>query len=156
MKALMILAGLLLVACAGPPESYSIDTELSPAEVVVVRDAVAAWCDAVGYCPDERAVVDRGAFRVVDHIPHSHVANCPAGQDCQVVARNHDNDEVWIRRNRNIGDDMGAFWTVIAHEIGHYCIDGHTTTGLMAARHTPGEPLEIDDVAIRAWREGCP
>lgn len=155
MKALMIIAALILVACGRtPPEAISFDPELSQAQVEIARDAVDAWCDAVGWCPQESTWTDSGRFIVVGHIDQGAASRkCPPGAKCEVSAQNTGGNVDILRGNQ--ADEGDRFWILVAHEIGHYCVEGHTKTGLMSAVHDSGEPLTIDPVAAQAWREGC-
>lgn len=144
MKALALF---LLCACgATPPEFFSIDPAFSPEQAETIRSAVSSWCEAVGYCPEERAA-PRGRFIAVDSLPE--VFDCPEGSVCKRTGHN-DGDNVRLVPR----DDLSALWLVAAHEFGHYCAE-HTAFGLMAARHSPGDALTIDAEAIAAWKEGC-
>jgi hypothetical protein len=149
---LIALALVLFVGCANPPEYYSIDPAFSPAEAEVIRDAVAARCDATDYCPTEAAVTDRGAINLVDHIKNTGADHCPKGHTC-IVAGHNDGDSMRIARDRP--GSLDELWLTVAHEMGHYC-SGHTKRGLMAAVHEEdSEPLIIDQTAINAWFDGC-
>lgn len=137
-----------------PPDHVSIQPGFSEAETTVIRSALDAWCEAVGWCPPDAIWVDRGRIELVDHIDQGDAPKlCSPGKTCQVSAEN-DGDNVNVLRDRHVRD-LDTLWIEVAHEIGHYCT-GHTATGLMSAVHDDGEPLVIDDVAIAAWRAGCP
>ncbi len=138
-----------------PPAYYAIDSEFPEEQRETIRAAYDAWCEAEGYCPQEAIWADRGRVMLIDDLPENEYTekHCPPGRECTTSGHNTGGDNVVVARNRARGDDLGALWVVVAHEIGHYCTE-HTKTGLMAAAQD--EPiLEIDQVAIRAWERGC-
>lgn len=154
--AYLLMAAGLISGCGTPPppDHVSIQPGFSESETTVIRSALDAWCDAVGWCPSDAIWVDRGRIELVDHIDQGDAPKlCSTGKTCQVSAEN-DGDNVNVLRDRHVRD-LDTLWIEVAHEIGHYCT-GHTATGLMAAVHDAGEPLVIDDVAVAAWRAGCP
>lgn len=149
----------LLTACGAPepPRFISIDSEFSEPERETIRDAVDAWCQSdAHWCPEEIVGrVERGRFELVDDLPEDGytLKVCPADKTCTTSGHN-DGDNVRVARNRpSLGLD--ALWLIAAHESGHFCKDGHTKTGLMAAAHKPADVLEVDETAVRAWKDGC-
>lgn len=153
---LVDLATLAIAGCAPlePPPHVVYDRDMTAMQRSVAETAVSAWCDAVGYCPDPAAWAERGRIDARDiALDGGDMSRCPAGAVCERPAHN-DGDNISFSPKSITAQDPDRFWRALAHEIGHYCT-GHTHTGLMAPVHTPGEPLEIDDVAIRAWNRGC-
>ncbi len=150
--ACIILFLILLFGCAGrePPPTLHISEDFSAAEAETIRSAFDAWCEAVGYCPDEAPGV-YGSI-VTAYGLRKRPDMC---EGCYVDA---DNTGVLIRilADAPARKDLGALWVRIAHEIGHYCNTEHTETGLMApVRPLRGEPMIIDAAAIALWKEGC-
>lgn len=140
-----------------PPETFSIDSDFSPAEAAVIRDAVDAWCEAVGWCPEETDDAEARGRYVRSFVTGKEPGpgkNCPGYNDTwRVVIA--DQRGAW-------GGNLDMLWEIAAHETGHWCavagtgVDGmgHTESGLMAAEQR--EPvLTIDYRAIRAWQDGC-
>lgn len=158
MTRLLVAAALALVACGAPepPRYISIDSEFSEAERETIRAAVYDWCASdARWCPEEIGWAERGRFELVDDLPEDDYTRrvCPADKTCTTSGHN-DGDNVRIARNRpSLGLD--ALWLIAAHEAGHFCKDGHTKHGLMAAAHKPADVLEVDDEAVRAWKAGC-
>jgi len=152
----LLCAALALAACGppSPPAFYSIDSEFSGPERETIRSTVDAWCESdARWCPEEIGWAEHGAFVLVGDLEERSV--CASLDGCVTGGRNTGDGRVLIARNRHEADNLDALWLIAAHEAGHYCKDGHTKTGLMAAVHTPADALEIDDEAVRAWREGC-
>jgi hypothetical protein len=145
---------ILLAACAPettPPETFSIDADFPEPVAETIRDAVDAWCDAVGWCPEETSdTTARGRFVFSE-------ATVKASDQGDVAGFNDGWRIVLIPGERSL--DM--VWSNVAHEIGHWCSrqggtdgQGHTADGLLAAvQHEPH--MEIDPGAVRAWRDGC-
>lgn len=139
-----------------PPDVYSIDPSFAAAEHEVIRDAVSAWCDKVGWCPEEvpsgttmwgNISLAYGGFEP------EHPEDMVEGGSVEAHTVNHGNIQVWA--DSPMRGDLPFLWTIVAHELGHFCIDNHTKHGLMSAVHGPGDALAIDDDAAQAWREGC-
>lgn len=152
------MLALVLFGCATrePPGTFSIGDGFSVEEKEVIRAATDAWCDKVGWCPEEVAATGWGNIELVfGGFQMQHPEDCPEGDTCSVDAHNGgERVQVWADSPRR--GDLEYFWVIVAHELGHYCISEHPDTGLMSPRHEPGsDPLSIDDVAARAWREGC-
>ena len=151
----MLLAAIAMQMGCGPqppPDHISISSDFSTPEAETIRSAIDDWCDAVGWCPLEVIRAERGRVLLLDDLPER--KPCPVGTTCSTAA-NNDGDTIKVARNRMAAEDMTQLWVAVAHEIGHYCIRGHTGTGLMAEYHRIGDPVEIDQVAINAWRAGC-
>lgn len=135
-----------------PPETISIDSDFSSAEAEVIRDAVSAWCDAVEWCPEETSnVMARGRFVRTYTTGHE-------SSEGRVPAYNAD----WRIVVAPEGERLDMLWTIVAHEIGHWCttpgsgVDGmgHTDDGLMKTVHY--EPwMLVDQAAIASWLDGC-
>lgn len=135
-----------LFACGAPPDVFSVDPDLG-VRAEVVRDAVDAWCVAVGYCPTEQTWAGDapGSIRLVDAVP-------PGRNGRPLVGKNL-GDRIILDRGAAAETELDRLWVIIAHEIGHYCAD-HTKTGLMVD-HDIGQAPEVDGVAAGAWRAGC-
>jgi hypothetical protein len=157
MRHFVIALALLFVACAPqePPAYISIDPSFSEGERETILAAVDTWCERAGWCPELALWSERGRFELVDTLEAHDMAACPEGRDCVVSGRN-DGDRVRIARDRPLPEDMGVLFTIAAHEIGHFCTE-HTSSGLMAAFQQASEgALDVDDVAVAAWHDGCP
>lgn len=138
---------------AEPPETISIDPDFSVEEADTIRSATDAWCGAVGWCPKETDEVSaRGRISRTDVTGRESALGLVVGY----------NDTWRIVLAPGVAR-TGMFWTMVAHEIGHWCttagmgVDGlgHTRTGLMAAvQRSPAGAIDAD--AVRLWREGCP
>lgn len=155
-----ILLALSLVCCGwpnDPPDFFVIDSEFPEEQHEAIRAAFDGWCEAVGYCPTEALWADRGRVMLVDDLPEDDYTrrHCPEGRTCQTNATNSGGDNVKVARQRVLPDDMASLWYTVAHEIGHYCTE-HTKAGLMAAVGADDREYVIDDVAVAAWRSGCP
>lgn len=112
-----------------------------------------AWCDKVGWCPEEVDETIDGSFVLAYGSLHPQVDETIDGE---VSGRNSGHGYIQVRADGRARGQLDYLWIVAAHELGHYCTD-HLSTGLMAAEHTVGaDPLEIDDAAAEAWRAGCP
>lgn len=155
LTALMLSATLLACGREPPPDFLSIDSAFSEAEAETIRSAADAWCDAVGWCPEEVIWADRGRITLVDDLPSTNeaVRACPPGATCTVSARWLSGGNILIARNRLYPDDLGWLWTYTAHEMGHHCSD-HLDTGLMSTLAFASANT-IDDAAIKSWRQGC-
>ncbi len=145
--------------CAPAPEAprfYSISREFPADQAEVIRDVVAAWCEASGDCPEESLFSENAHFELVDDLPESArtLRDCPEGATC-IVNANEGNGAIRIARNREPGLDV--LWRIAAHEWGHLCIDGHRDeSALMSAYQDHAGDAVIDDEAVAAWRAGCP
>lgn len=139
-----------------PPDVYSIDPSFTAAEHEVIRDAVSAWCDKVGWCPEETTEPTLWGNISAAHGVRAleHPQDCPAGATCTVNAHN-DGANVQVMVDSPDNSDLDFLWTNVAHEIGHFCVDQHTQHGLMSAVHGAGEAPTIDDESARAFRDGC-
>jgi hypothetical protein len=145
---------------ATPAEAHAAGL-LTPAEAAVVRDAVAAWCDATdgAWCAVEAAAADRGAFAVVAHLRPEDPGACPTGRTCFVAGHN-DGDRVQVAADvldvgdGSVPDPLAELWRTAAHEWGHFCTD-HLRTGLMVAVHASDSPLVVDAAAVAAVKDGC-
>lgn len=148
----LIVLVLLLSACGrSAPEHFSIDEAFSEGERQTILAAADAWCDAVGWCPTEARYVERGNIGLVDALPReSHDDPC----DTCVISGRNNGDRILIARNRPAPEDLGNLWTIVAHELGHFCTD-HTEMGLMAAIQDVGKRAEIDAESRQAWLDGC-
>ena len=153
----LLLGCALAFGCAAPepPRYFSVDSDFGEGERETIHATVDAWCDAVGWCPEEALWSDRGRVMLVDHLPHDEETRsaCPDGLTCGVFGRN-DGDVVRIARDRIEPDNMAVLFVITAHEIGHFCTE-HTTAGLMAAVQTHASEPVIDAEAAEAWRSGC-
>ena len=67
-----LLGALMLFGCSGSgpsaPAFYSISREFAPEEREVIRDAVAAWCEKTGDCPEEALFSEDAHFELVDDL----------------------------------------------------------------------------------------
>lgn len=157
MKLAALVLTLLVCACNGSqaPHFYSFGEGFSNAEREVIRDAVAAWCEASGDCPRESMFSEDAHFILVDDLPEDERTEraCPDGATCSTNA-NEGHGRIRIARNRAPGLDV--LWRIAAHEWGHICIDGHPDGSvLMSAYQAPEGALEVDAGAVRLWHEGC-
>lgn len=159
MKTILLLVALILVACGQEPPRYvSISSNFSEDQRAVIEDALLAWCDETGWCPEIALWTDRGRIEAVPLIEMDAEdrANCPKGETCKVAGHN-DGDNVQLATFAWEAGPVHA-WRTVAHELGHYCTD-HTKHGLMNPTHGYGEPTfedaSIDEDAREAWREGC-
>lgn len=141
-----------------PPDYYSIDSEFSEPQKGTIRAAFDDWCREADYCPTEALWADRGRVILVDDLPEDDYTrdHCPEGMRCTTSGTNSQGDVILIAKNRPMADDLAQFWFVVAHEVGHYCIQEHTATGLMIATGGQDDTPEIDALAVRRWHEGCP
>jgi hypothetical protein len=133
--------------CAGgPPQSLSFDPLFSQETRDAGAEAVAAWCDAVGWCPT--IVPNQGEshfVRVAGPKPQN-AGGLVEGRNGGYLIEMWDED--WLPED--------AF-AMFAHEMGHFQIDGHPSYQgrLMSKRYVQGSGLhEIDQEAIDAWRAG--
>jgi hypothetical protein len=155
MRNVVLVLILLAFGCAAPdrhpPSTITIDPALSAAEQETIRSTVDAWCDAVGWCPTERAWTGdgEGRFELVDDLSERDIV-CPEGMQCEVAGRNN-GERVAIAANRTGADDMALLWVIVAHEIGHFCHAGHVEHGLMSPYVGRGSLTEIDAEAVRFW-----
>lgn len=154
MRALFLVAA-VVVGCAGgerdasPPGTFSIDSEFSAEQAGVLRAGVAAWCDAVGWCPEEVTYSERGRFILArDYVRDS--------ADDQSSAYLEGKGNIFINAGSGAGRDLHRLWLVATHEAGHYGIDGHPVEppSLMAAGISKTLPREIDEASRQAWCDG--
>lgn len=157
MKNAIFLFVLFLGACGSTaPAYYSIDSSFSLEQREALRDAVDAWCEATGDCPEEALFSEEAHFRLVDDLPErDHVKDiCPPDAEC-IVNGAESRGDIRIARNRQEPNSLHRLWRVAAHEYGHVCIDDHTKGGLLSTLQDHEGPLEVDAEAVRAWRKGC-
>lgn len=157
-RAIALLILLLGTACGREaPRHFSVDDSFSEAEQETIRAAVAAWCDAAGWCPAETLWAENARFELVDHIEDaSDDPGCRSESGCMVGGRNKGDGRILVARDRPRADDLGLLWSIVAHEAGHFCTE-HTDSGLMSAYMAPDSgAMEIDSVAVDAWHAGCP
>lgn len=144
------LLGLALVGCAGvaPPDSVHIDPGFSEDERATIRDALGAWCDAVGWCPTEAP--DGAPIELVATLTPDDL-ECPRGA-CAVGGINT-GEGLQVAQDAQL--TLDRLWMIIAHEAGHFCNPRHAAHGLMAYYHE-GAVLKVDSEAVALWHEGCP
>ena len=143
------------------PRTLWVDPGFSVEERAVLDDALAAWCEAVAWCPE--VVEDRdeaeAAIGVVDDFEARYPDRVARGSQAF-------NDGETIRVAPYAASwGLDALWHVFAHELGHFCVAGHVGVpeqdNLMAttvAVDADGAWLlstSIDAAAIEAWRAGC-
>jgi hypothetical protein len=138
---------LILFACQpGPPKHYSIDDDFSVYQTAVIETAFEEWCDTVGYCPEKVSYSERG--RVVK------VMNYTAKDRINGSHGHNGGSNIYIDGKSEAMEKPAVLWLIVAHEIGHYCIDGHPVDepSLMAARvHEPNTQLIVDKASANAW-----
>lgn len=152
---------LVLAACAAPatpPESYQIDPKFSTDQANDIRLAFSAWCEQVSYCPVEvpwetdHARADwAGKVFLADGYWFENLTD-------DTAAFNRD-PYIAFRLGHPELPHYDNFLRTAMHEIGHYCIAGHTSDGTLMAEQTytveMANPLEIDREALDAWEDGC-
>lgn len=142
--------------CAMPsaPSHYSIDSDFPAEAQAVIHEAVAAWCDATGDCPEYVELrAERGHFALVDAPYLEQVSDGADGRARAVFASESGGN---IRIASGVLDKgLDVLWTVAAHEYGHLCIEGHPNAAGVMASYEPSS-LAIDAEAVEAWRAGCP
>lgn len=162
MRALFCLA-LVVFGCADPepPRFYSIDDEFSDEQEALIDDAFAAWGDAVSYRPTKVLWSDKGRVYADHGLPNrteGSVAFCDVGR-WSWRELGEPLQEIHVDVNHIISQPgyLDWFWLAVAHEIGHYRIDGHLGAGLMVRKweqeQMPG--LCIDVSAATAWCDGA-
>jgi hypothetical protein len=149
---LVVLLLLTMCGCGGqvPPRHYSLDSSFNEAERETVRAAVQEWCDAAAWCPMEALFSEDAHFQMVDSLGRS---VSTGGEEGKVAGKNMGDGRILIARDRP--GDLDTLFIVAAHEIGHLCTE-HTSSGLMADFHVPGEGETVDEIAVAAWHAGCP
>lgn len=152
MFACVFLLGAILFGCSGlnPPDAISIDPDFSADQRIAIMSAADAWCQAVGWCPAERAwiqfPIQEGAIRKVEgEALHARKGGQRGGH----------NDGWSVVIDSWLAEQPTLLWIAVAHELGHYCIEHHTRHGIMAGIQDDSRPLEIDEEAVRAWHDGC-
>ncbi len=142
---LWIVAFLLTACSPGLPEEIRIEKGFSLAQEAAIRDAAEQWCDATAgqWCPQIMGAGSVGAAPIRPLLSAEYEAT--ANPHSWSVNRGEKKILVDI-------DEMNAHpdfaWQVFAHELGHFAIEGHTPTGLMAAQ--PTTPVYCIDSAAAA------
>jgi hypothetical protein len=151
---------ILLSACMplpDPPSHYSIDSEFSDYQADLIRLAESAWCDAIGYCAEEVAWTNHGAFLF---IPDFH-ARFPGHPDWQSFNCLGDQGDTHCTKRWDIYVDgygpfvnQPMFLRMMMHEIGHYGSPNHLESGLMmeVIPWQANVDTTIDQDAVDAWR----
>ena len=155
----LIPALLLNLACNSLPPPAAITVNASTPDVVARSIVVArdAWCVAdVGWCPE---IVEWGGAEVV--VTRWDGAGKPGGPGETLE------ETGWIGPAAHADawrvEVVPEFVTdldlpgVLAHEFGHFCLDGHVgASALMRPEHVdPIQPI-VDAAAASAWRRHCP
>lgn len=151
-----VALGLLLVACSvgapPPPTTFSIDSAFSPEQSAVLRDGMTAWCDSVGWCPEEVTYSERGRFILATDYVHD-------TDDDTSSAYNDNNTNIYVDAGSSSATNLHTLWLVATHEAGHWGIEGHPVEppALMAAEVHSKSPLVIDNASRSAWcaEQGC-
>lgn len=146
MRALLLVVTVLLAACgANPPESLVIDPAFSADQRVVIDEALAQWCDAVGWCP--RIDLDGSAQgRIEADFNYRRHGLSEGG-----AAFNDGGGAIYVDMNHWVMDKPVWFMQAVMHEAGHYGAFKHAREGLMAADMGQSELPCLDDAAVRLW-----
>ena len=145
---LIVLVLLLIAGCypypVDVPDEVSIDNSFSPAQQVVIRDAMEAWCRVEGYCPVEVpfTVARKNGAIILD----TNYARHGRAQDSAAF---ESQGRVIVNADHSALEDLHVFWRVIAHEIGHMSgLSGHRDQGLMRADvgDMVNGPLDLSDL----------
>lgn len=147
----LLLLVLLVAACGWPPppETVSIDPAFDEGERVAIDDGLDQWCAAVGWCP---RIVERGAEGRIEASESTDDGVTTMVDGKTVVRLNRGNLRLW---------GGVAFWTVAAHEMGHFGAE-HTPDGVpsLMTDYFDDPSLGsacIDEAATRLWckAQGC-
>lgn len=144
-----ILAFLTLVACGSLPESIAIDPLMKQEHRTITEDALDHWCDAVGFCPT--VVISQGAAVIVLSNDYGSF-----GRKEGSAAFNDGSGMIVIDNEGLAMNDGVSFWVAVAHEIGHFGIDGHVDHegSLMNSRVDASTmALCIDQATVNEWCE---
>jgi hypothetical protein len=143
-------SGVITTPGTDVPDTYSIDPAFDDNQAATIRDAFATWCASpVAYCPHEgdwTGPEAAGAIVLERYYPRDRP---------EIEIAMNDDRRVRVRADRtDVLSDRTIFSYVMLHELGHYGIDEHLSTGLMKPEvpELCGPlPLEIDEAAISAW-----
>jgi hypothetical protein len=135
---------LLLVSACGwppPPDTISISSDFTEVERAQIDDALDQWCVAVAFCP--RVVASGAEGRIIPGDAH----------DLGSTRVDSDGRPYVVLDTRKLRKRPGAFWTVVAHEIGHFGCDHFGDGGLMRPffQSPESEPHCVDDGAVSMW-----
>lgn len=148
-----LLAIALFLGCINPPppSEIALDPEMTDLQVAITQDAMEQWCREVTWCP---RVTPMAKNRVV---LETHAEFLKHNLEVDAYAMNSNawggDGNIYIDSWHPRAIDPDWFFTLIAHELGHYGIEGHSveTTTLMGL--TPDMIFELDSQAIKAWCE---
>lgn len=130
MKSFFLFAFALLGNACAPgalpaelaPEGFTSD------QLDILTDTVDHWCRAVGWCPD---IMGSGSVDAAPIVAESGEAYARHGRGPRSAGFN--NGET-VRLNMGvIATDPDRTWETIAHELGHFGIEGHTGLGTLMA-----------------------
>jgi hypothetical protein len=122
------LVALLAAACAGPPETISLDVAFyeHPAEVAAFEDARDQWCSKTGWCP---TFVTNGAITIERRAGMGSAPGTVRGghTDFEPNLFSNQGAQLWLN-----GDALDArpdmVWALAAHELGHASMHLHSPT----------------------------
>lgn len=148
-RIIIAIAALLTVGCAGELETFSIRPDCDEAHAEVIRDVMAAYCEA-GACLDE-APGDRIVKGDIDLACSSNYEKYDREEGSAAFTGTlllNEGADIRFDAERGMPfDDLGVFWVVVAHEVGHAFGIEHGP-GIMAGRQTAPKAFELDDYIL--------
>ena len=159
---LLASASFFCLACGRtPPQSVSIDPSFSEEQQATIVDVVDQWCESVGYCP-ELSVGGKAEGRIVaehdyDPVTGDRIGGYERHGRAEGSGAFNDGDgTVFVNLDHIRMGDPSIFWMTLAHEFGHFGIDGHIKHGLMGSHQDVGMSC-IDKHAVDEWcdQQGC-
>lgn len=143
---------LLLAACSNaPPATLAIDPAFSAEQRVVIDEALAQWCDSVGWCP--RIELDGSAQGRIEADFNYQRHGRPDG----AAASSDSGGTIYVDMSHWVMNRPVWLLQAVMHELGHYGAREHAQEGIMSADMDVGEAACLDDAAVQLWcdEQGC-
>jgi len=149
-----IIAAVFLVGCAPEPADSVSFSGFDEAQLAVAYDVLDSWCEAVDWCP---VVTLDGELHVkLDWRFERHGRRAATwGLNEGGTPLSSIGHSAFIEGPVFVQKPRDSQFVVLAHELGHEGVRGHTPLGVLSS--PPVAAACVDSYAVRAWckQQGC-